>query len=281
MTASLRRIGPSRGGVLLEPLLVLLRHAGLIRLLALRELRDRHAGSLLGLGWAVLQPVLVFGVLLAAFGHLARGGSAAGAAPLPTDFAHHMLAGFAPWYALAAAVQAAAPVIRANGGLVRQIQFPVAVLPVKAAAAQLPLLLLGLGAALLYQVLVFGHLPPTLPLLLPLLVLHAMLVLGLAWLVAGIGAFVADIDPVLASLSMVALYLLPLFFLPGAAPDVLAPLIAWNPFTPLVAAFQDVLVWGEIRSPGAWAFLAGFAAAAFVAGHAVFAWLQPSFAEAA
>ena len=275
----LRHVGPARSGSLVAPLQLLVRHAGLIGLLALREVRDRHAGSMLGLGWAVIQPILIFGIYLAVFGHMARLVQPAGAPSLPTDFGHYLLAGFAPWYALVTTLHSAASVVRLNAGLVKQIEFPVAVLPAKTALAQLPLLVLGLGLALGYQLLAYGHAPASLALLPPLLVLYAMLALGLAWLVAATGTFLRDLDPVIGSLSVVALYLLPLFFLPGTAPEALQPLIAWNPFSPMVAAFQDAMVFGEMRSAGSWLFLAGFAGVAFFGGFAAFAWLRPSFGD--
>lgn len=278
MTSRLRHVGPQHGSAAAAPFRLLLRHAALIRLLAARELRDRYAGSALGIGWALVQPLLLFVVYLSVFGFLVRF-AAGGTAALPTDYGHYLLAGFTPWYALIASLQAAVAVVRLNAGLVKQIEFPVAVLPVKTVLAQAPLLLLGLGIALGYQAIRFGHLPPTLLLLPVLLLLYAMLVLGLAWLLAAIGTYVSDLDPIVASLSMVALYVLPMFFLPGATPEALQPFITLNPFSPVVLAFQDVLVFGELRQPGAWIFLAGFAGVSFFGGYAVFAWLRPAFGD--
>src|SRR5205085_2731624 len=152
--------------------------------------------------------------------------------------------------------------------LVKQISFPVAVLPAKTVLAQAPILLVGLVVFLLYAVIAGAGISPLVLLLPGLHVLHAVLLLGLAWAIAALGAYFRDLDPILSNLLMLNVFLLPIFMPPGAAPAILAPVISYNPFTPLIAAYQDVLVFGVVRSPTSMLLLAGLALAAFTGGYA-------------
>jgi lipopolysaccharide transport system permease protein len=276
-TATRRRTG-GRSRALLAACELLIERGPLIKLLALREIRDRYVGSMLGTAWSVLQPLLLMLVLITIFGH-AFGVRRVGAVADGFDFVAYMIAGYVPWLMTGAALQSAAGVIRANSGLVKQISFPVAVLPAKTVFAQAPMLLVGLGVFLLYAAILGTGISPLVVFLPGLVVIHAVLLLGLAWAVAALGAYFRDLDPILSNLLMLNVFLVPIFMPPGAAPAILAPLISYNPFTPLIAAYQDVLVFGVVRSPISMLLLAGFALAAFTGGYAFFRRVQTGFGD--
>ena len=138
----------------------------------MREIRDRYAGSMLGMAWSVLQPLLLMLVLITIFGHV-FGAKRPGATATSFDFIGYMIAGYVPWLMTSAALQSAASVIRLNPGLVRQITFPVAVLPAKAVFAQAPMLLVGLAVYFVYALVEGTGLSPLL-LLLPVVASRRM-----------------------------------------------------------------------------------------------------------
>jgi len=275
---AIRRYPAGRSRALLAACELLVERAPLIRLLALREIRDRYVGSMLGTAWSVLQPLLLMLVLITIFGHVFSMKRAAMTGE-GFDFVAYMIAGYVPWLMTGAALQSAAGVIRANSGLVKQISFPVAVLPAKTVLAQAPMLLVGLAVFLLYTAAAGTGISPLVVLLPGLVVIHAVLLFGLAWAIAALGAYFRDLDPILSNLLMLNVFLLPIFMPPGAAPAILAPVISYNPFTPLIAAYQDVLVFGVVRSPISMLLLVGLALAAFTAGYAFFRRVQTGFGD--
>jgi lipopolysaccharide transport system permease protein len=275
---AIRRYTAGRSRALLAACELLVERAPLIGLLALREIRDRYVGSMLGTAWSVLQPLLLMLVLITIFGHVFSM-KRAGMTGEGFDFVAYMIAGYVPWLMTGAALQSAAGVIRANSGLVKQISFPVAVLPAKTVLAQAPMLLVGLAVFLLYTAAAGTGISPLVVLLPGLVVIHAMLLLGLAWAIAALGAYFRDLDPILSNLLMLNVFLLPIFMPPGAAPAILAPVISYNPFTPLIAAYQDVLVFGVVRSPISMLLLVGLALAAFTGGYAFFRRVQTGFGD--
>jgi lipopolysaccharide transport system permease protein len=275
---AVRRYTAVRSRALLAACELLIERGPLIKLLALREIRDRYVGSMLGTAWSVLQPLLLMLVLITIFGHV-FGVRRAAATADDFDFVAYMIAGYVPWLMTGAALQSAAGVIRANSGLVKQISFPVAVLPAKTVFAQAPMLLVGLAVFLLYMAVAGTGISPLVIFLPGLVVIHAVLLLGLAWAIAALGAYFRDLDPILSNLLMLNVFLLPIFIPPGAAPAILAPVISYNPFTPLIAAYQDVLVFGVVRSPTSMLLLAGLALAAFTGGYAFFRRVQTGFGD--
>ena len=253
---AIRRYPAGRSRALLAACELLVERAPLIRLLALREIRDRYVGSMLGTAWSVLQPLLLMLVLITIFGHVFSM-KRAGMTGEGFDLVAYMIAGYVPWLMTGAALQSAAGV---SGPIpvVKQISFPVAVLPANAVLAQAPMLLVGLAVFLLYTAAAGTGISP-LVLLPGLVVIHAVLLFGLTWAIAALGAYFRDLDPILSNLLMLNVFLLPIFMPPGAAPAILAPVISYNPFTPLIAAYQDVLVFGVVRSPISMLLLVGLA----------------------
>jgi lipopolysaccharide transport system permease protein len=257
------------GAALPQAVQLLVRHRHLIWLLAIRELRDRYAGSVLGIGWALFQPLLLMVVMIIVLGSALapRAGGAAGSA---FDYASYVVAGYLPWVVIAASLQASSAVIINNPGLVKQIDFPLEVLPVKTVIAQLVPQLTGVAGLIAYDFAARRQISALLPLLPLLIGVQLTLISGLCWLVAALGAYFRDIEQILQSLLLMNLYMLPIFLPPEATPRILQPIIACNPFSPVVWVFQDVLFYGEYRHPAAWGVFLASSVLSFVGGFAVF-----------
>ena len=105
------------------------RSAGTLFLfLALRDIRLRYRQTALGVGWAVLQPLLpmlIFGAVFSRL-HFDTGGI-----PYPL----FVFSGFAPWIFIGNAVTGASPTFVNNFEMINKIYFPRAVLPMAVVAA--------------------------------------------------------------------------------------------------------------------------------------------------
>jgi lipopolysaccharide transport system permease protein len=257
---------------------LLVRHRQLIWLMALRELRDRYAGSALGVGWAVVQPLLLMIVLIVVLG-FAFGPRATGQGYAPIDYASYVVAGYLPWLIIAASLQGSTSIIVANPGLVKQIDFPLEVLPVKTVIAQVVPQLVGVVGLVAYDAAVHLKISGLLLLVPVVIAIQLFFVCGLCWLAAAIGAYFRDADQILQSLLLVNIYLLPIFFLPEMTPNLLRPIVAYNPFSPVVWVFQDALYYGEFRHPGAWGVFLVLSFVSFAAGLAVFRRAKPGFGD--
>jgi lipopolysaccharide transport system permease protein len=257
---------------------VLVRHRQLIWLMALREMRDRYAGSAFGIGWAVVQPLLLMIVLIIVLG-FAFGPRAAAQGGSTIDYASYVVAGYLPWLITAASLQGSASIIVANPGLVKQIDFPLEVLPVKTVITHFVPQLVGIIGLVAYNA--AAHLKISgLLLLVPLLIaIQLVFTSGLCWLIAAVGAYFRDADQILQSLLLVNIYLLPIFFLPEMTPSVLVPVVACNPFSPVVWVFQDALYYGEFRHWAAWGAFLVLSLVSFAGGLAVFRRAKPGFGD--
>lgn len=104
-------------------------HRQLILRLAKREIAQRFRGSMLGLGWMPLTPLLtaaVFTFVFSAVFQTRWGGTQGG----PFDFAILLLAGFAVHSIFAEAMGRAPTLILTQSSYVTKVVFPIEILPV-------------------------------------------------------------------------------------------------------------------------------------------------------
>src|SRR5213083_1658132 len=118
-----------------RPLWELPARTDLILSLAKRELVGRYKGSVLGLVWALLTPV----VMIAIFTFIFAGVFGARFGPNHTnwDYALYLFCGLVPWTMFQDTVQLSASAIVSRANLVKRVVFPLETLPVAQAFSSL------------------------------------------------------------------------------------------------------------------------------------------------
>ena len=220
------------GGVASDYWRELWRHRELLQMLTWRDLSIRYKQTVMGVGWALVRPLVTMVILTTIFGRLAK---------LPSEgapYALMVLAGLLPWTFFASALSDASNSLIANAGLITKVYFPRMLVPastVLAAVADFVVALLLLGVVMAwYQV------PPTWRMLsLPVfgaLAFCAALGPGL-WLTAMSVKF-RDFKYVIPFVLQIALYVSPIGFSSSLVPDRWRAVFALNPLVGLVDGFR-------------------------------------------
>lgn len=220
-------------------------HRRLLKDLTWREISGRYRGSMLGIGWSILQPLLMLAVYTFVFSVVfGAKWSAVGSPGNKFDFALFVFVGVLVHAILAEAITRAPGLIVANANYVKKVIFPLDILPATLVGAAGFHALIATGILLASVVLLGGSLPWTV-LWLPLLLLPLMLMsLGLAWLLAALGAYLRDIGQVTGVLASVLMFMAPVFYPVSALPDGLQPLIYINPLTYVIEQVRAVIFAG-------------------------------------
>lgn len=216
-----------------------------------REVIGRYKGSVMGLLWSFLNPVLMLAVYTFVFSFVFKSRWQAGGDESHSQFAVILFVGLIVHGLFAEVLNRAPTLILNNVNYVKKVVFPLEILPAITAGAALFHSAISLLVLLIAGVIFNGSLPWTAVLipvvLLPLLVL----ILGLAWMLASLGVFVRDIAQTVGILTMMAMFLAPVFFPSSALPENLRPLIHANPLTLIIEQAREVLIWGRLPNWGA------------------------------
>ncbi len=250
----------------------------LIAQLVRREVQSRYKGSVLGIAWVALQPLLLLAIYTFVFSVVFRmtwGVSAEGGRLL---FALTLFAGLTTFGVFAELVAAAPALVLANTNYVKKVLFPLEVLPVVRLASSLVFAAFSL-AILLLALLATGRAHPTWALL-PVAWLPMVLWgLGVAWALAALGVFLRDLQAMVSLLVTMLFFLSPVFYPLDALPPELRTVFRLNPVAVFVEDARRVLVFGL---PPDWPWtLAATATGVLVLslGYALFMRCKPAFAD--
>jgi lipopolysaccharide transport system permease protein len=253
----------------------LTKHRRLILEMAKRDISDRYAGQMLGIFWAVAHPIIMVASYIFLFAVVFRV-KAEGVVTIPGDHTLYMLSGLIPWLVVADVLSRSCALISVQASLVKQVVFPVEVLPVKMVLATLPTFLIGSAGILIYAVAVDRF--SMAMMLFPVAAIPLYLfLLGCAFLLSAIGVFLRDTREIVQLYTMVGLFLAPIFYFVDWVPEKIRLIIYANPVTFFIETFHDAAYYGELRSWSVWFIAAVIGMAATALGALVFARLKPYF----
>jgi ABC-type polysaccharide/polyol phosphate export permease len=262
---------------LLQNLKQLFRYRALIQSLVARELKARYRGSLLGVFWSFLNPLLLLSIYTFVFTIVLPGVHP----PELEPFALFMFCGILPWTWFSASLLESSNVLIAGGNLIKKVLFPAEVLPIVTVLANLAHFCLGL--VILAAFFVYYRVPVTLGDLwwFPIVVfVQLMLTLGLALLVSALTVHFRDLRDLLANLLTVWFFATPIIYPLSQAPSNVRRFLNLNPFTHLAVAYQEVLFKPGPFSDWPRLLAVGLASAlVFVLGYFVFDCLRDTLAE--
>lgn len=255
-----------------------LKHAGLIRQFAGRDVRARYRQSWLGAAWLVLTPLLMLCIYTLVFRHVMKV-RWAGLDEGNLSFALRIYAGLAVFNFFAECMNRAPGLVLEQPNLVKKVVFPLEVLAWVNVSVAAVGLLVSMGLLLLLSVLSMGNVSWSV-IALPLVWLPLLpLCLGLSWLFSGLGTYVRDVGQVLGMAVGALMFLSPIFFPVEALPERVRGLMSLNPLALVMSQTRDVLlrgVWPQWSSLG-WELLACVGVA--VVGAAFFSVARKGFAD--
>lgn len=229
---------------LLAPLTCSWEHRALIARLTKRDIEARYRGSIFGVLWAFLVPLLMLGVYTFVFSvvfqirwNLPVNGQGA--------FALLLFSGLIIFNLFSECLLRAPGLMLEHVTYIKKVVFPLEILPWVTMMVALFHAVISFLILLVFYLPIHGF-PPLTVLLLPLVLCPlVLLTLGLVWLVSSVGVFLRDIRPLMGVVTTVMMFLSPIFYPLEAIPETYRTLIQLNPLTLVLEFSKDVLFWGQ------------------------------------
>lgn len=258
---------------------LLRKHKRLILLLTKRDLLEPYVGQLFGRFWIVGHPLFLMAVYTIIFSLIFET-RIGGTHDMPLDYTSYILSGLVPWMTFQQGMSKGVQAVSSNSALVKQLVFPVEVLPVRACLSSMIVLATGVLFLLAYNFLMNGVVYWSYLLLVPLGALTLGAMAGVAFALSAVAVFIRDVRDLVQLFVIVNIYIMPIIYLPSWVPELFQPLLYVNPFSYMVWCYQDALYYGRIEHPLAWCVFALVSAFFFAGGYRVFRKLKPYFGNA-
>lgn len=250
----------------------------LIGRLARREVEARYRGSLFGLLWAIITPILMVSTYAFIFTYIfaprwvVEEGTEA-------NFVLLLYSGFLIFGVFSETVSRAPGLIMENVSYVKKVVFPLEILPVVTLVSSLINLCIGSVLLLILYVALYGVPHPT-ALLLPVTILPVVfLALGLSWFLSALGVYLRDLTHVVMVLVSMLLFLSPIFFPIEAVPERVRPILKASPLTPALEASKDVLFWATLPDFKSFGIALAISVVVAIIGFQTFKWMRAGFAD--
>jgi lipopolysaccharide transport system permease protein len=204
------------------------------------DLQQRYAGSLLGLGWAMLAPLLVLAIYALIYLEVFR----IRVTNLDSvEYVFYVFAGLVPYLVCAEAIGHGVTSVITNKAVLNNTVFPIDLTPVKPVLGTQVVMATGMTVVVAGAI-ATGRAHVTLVLLPVVWFLNALWLTGVNWLLSLLNVIFRDLQNVVAAVLMVMLVASPIAYTPDMVPPGLKPLLALNPFAYFVVAYQQVIMLG-------------------------------------
>lgn len=247
-------------------------HRSLIGQMAVREIIGRYKGSVLGLTWSIVHPILMLSVYTFVFSVVMRARwNAPSADDSRTQFALLLFAGMIVHSFFSEVMNRAPGLIVGNVNFVKKVVFPLEILPVITSLVALFHALVSLIVLLLVYAVFNQHLHWT-AVLAPLVLFPLLLInLGVGWMLASLGVYSRDLGQIVGLVTTVLLFLSPVFYPVSSLPAAVQPWMVINPLTFIIEQMRAVLIWGHVPD---WSGLAVYAILSALFAWAGYLWFQ-------
>jgi lipopolysaccharide transport system permease protein len=270
-----RIVSRSRATVpgIIKHLSILYGYRDLLCMWTLREVKVRYKQSVLGIAWAILQPLALMLVFTLVFSVIAQ---------LPSDGMPYPIFSYVallPWTFFSTALGFGIPSLVSNVNLVTKIYFPREILPIANVGAALADFLIA--SSLFMVMLMWYQIPFSWAFVfLPFLVLlQIVLTLGIVLPAAALNVFYRDIRFVIPLAVQVWLYATPVIYPLSLVPDRLRPLYALNPLVGIMDSYRRVTLYGQLPDPYYLGSSVVISCLLAVAGYAYFKHAEVRFAD--
>lgn len=255
-----------------SPLLVfssLLRNRELVWQLTQRDVVGRYRGSFMGLFWSFIHPLVMLAVYTIVFGVILK--TKWMGIDDSLEFALVLFSGLIIYNFFSECLNRAPSLILGHPNYVKKVIFPLEIFSWVAVGSALFHTGVSVVAWLIFYFAVHGMVYWTV-IFLPLILLPLVMVaLGFCWFLSAAGVFVRDVGQTVSLITLILMFMSPVFYSIDGVPPSLRAVLLINPLTFIMEQTRAVLIWEQ------WPDFAGlgiYAAVSLIIAWLGLAWFQ-------
>ena len=230
-------------------------------LFARQTLLDPHRGSVLGVAWLYLQPLVLIFIYTLVFSRFM--GARLSGVTTPYAYSLYLVPGLLLWAAFANTLGGMVGVYQAKAHIIRKIPVNLVLMPLyipltEAVNFVVAMLIFGLFCVAI------GHIPgASWLLLIPICVSTILLGYAIGLILAALSPFLPDLRPMTAIGLQLLFWLTPIVYVADILPPWAASLLDYHPIYWGIHQAQSIVLYDMMAVPGQWIAQALLAAALF------------------
>lgn len=220
-----------------------------------QTLLDPHRGSVLGLSWLYLQPLVLILIYTLVFSRFM--GSRLSGVNTPYAYSLYLVPGLLLWTAFANTLNGMVGVYQSKAHIIRKISVNLVVMPVYIAMTEMVNFMVAMLLFALFC-LAIGHTPGFMWLLLiPVGLSTILLAYAGGLILAMLSPFLPDLRPLTGIVLQLLFWLTPIIYVPDILPVWAASLLTYHPVYWGIHQAQSIVLYDTLASSGLWLMQAG------------------------
>lgn len=224
----------------INPFLLVWKHRKITMRLVIRQIESQYKGTILGIFWSFMLPLLRLGVYTFVFSTI-MGVNFSGQDSSPFSYPIIIFSGLLLFNFFAQSITIAPSLMWINRTYVKQIVFPLEIFPVVSISVSLFNAGINFLILMLFYLFIMG-IPYLNALYFFVIIIPLILMtLGLSWLLAAFGVFIRDLSQAIIVVNQFLLFLSPIFYPLERVPKSFQWLLKLNPLSMIVSMSQKTL----------------------------------------
>ena len=256
----------------------LYKNSYLMKQLVKKDIQQRYQGSVLGMLWSFLVPVLMLIIYTFVFSEVFQ-------AKWDIDtsdkyqFALVLFCGLSAFNMVGEVMNRSTSLIASNTNYVKKVIFPLEMLPVVVMCSALFNCVVSFSILIAAKLIIYHNVSRTLYLIILAMIPLVILCTGLGLFISALSVYLKDVGNVISVLVTVHMYLSPVFFPLTSVPESFRAVCEVNPMTYIIENFRNVVLYGNSLDWKFFAISCVVSVLVYLGGKVVFMRAKEGFAD--
>ncbi len=257
----------------------LIKYRELIVSMTMQNFRSAYQASYLGIAWQIILPLIMLSIFYFVFGVVLGGRFSNIASESPVDYALALFVGLGFFNFLAQNMGQAPSLITANHAYVKTLSFPLEILPLTIVLNSLLTLAINIMITVIVLLLAKGSIHLSAICSIFYLTCIFLVTIGISWVFSALAVFVRDITAIISPLTLILMFMCPIFYPASMVPKRIKWIIQFNPLAAIIEDVRASLLYGRWPTINAMLFVGIGSLALAVFGYFIFMRFKSAFAD--
>ena len=227
---------------MIKPFVEIFKHKKIIYSTTLHDLKSKNAGSIFGVVWLFLYPILFLAMY--AFVYLMIFKIRLDVMS-PYEYVMLIFCGLIPFLSFAEALGRGVNSVTSNSNLIKNTLFPIEFAPINVVLSSQVLLFVGF--VMLFIVMIFFDKVGIAYIYLPLIViLQVMFTIGLVWILSTLNVFFRDLGQIIGLVILMLMMISPIAYTEDMIPEGMRAILYINPLYYMIMLYQKIFMFNEL-----------------------------------
>lgn len=250
----------------------------LLRQLVKKDIQQRYQGSVLGMLWSFIVPILMLVIYTFVFSEVFQAKW-----DINTEdkyqFALVLFCGLTAFNMVGEVMNRSTVLIVSNTNYVKKVIFPLEILPVVTVFSALFNAIISFLILIVAQLIIYHTVSSTIYLIFLAMIPLIILCTGLGLFISAISVYLKDVGNIVSVLVTVLMYMSPVFFPLTSVPESFRGVCEANPMTYIIENFRNVVLYGKMLDWKFYGISCVVAVVVYLLGKVVFMRAKEGFAD--